>query len=95
MNLPKSGFLADAKIEDFNFINEKSHVDKIYSFEFFVDFSADLKSPAIQFLKTGFKYPYLLVSKFQNPIFVWKKIIFVGKKGATLQAKWGHFKDIF
>ena len=30
----KSGFLADAKIEDFNFRNKKSHVDKIFSFNF-------------------------------------------------------------
>ena len=61
MNLPKSGFLADAKIEDFNFINEKSHVDKIYSFQFFVDFSIDLKSHTIIYFKTGFKYPYLFI----------------------------------
>ena len=89
MNLPKSGFLVDAKIEDFNLINEKSHVDKIYSFQFFVDFSADLKSPAIQFLKTGFEYPYLFISKFQNPIFVWKKNHFCRKKGCHLTSEMG------
>ena len=67
MNLPvqdlirQKWILADAKIEDFNFINGKSHVDKIYSFQFFVDFTTDLKSPAIKFFKTGYKYPYLFI----------------------------------
>ena len=57
----KRGFLADAKIEDFSFINKKSHVDKIYNFQLFVDFSTDLKSPAIKFLKTGFKSVYIFL----------------------------------
>ena len=65
MNLPVQdligGFLADAKMEDFNFTNEKSHVDKIYSFQFFVDFSTDLKSLAIKFFKTGFKHPFIFI----------------------------------
>ena len=60
----KSGFLADANIEDFNFKNEKSHVDKIYSF---VNFSTDSQSTAMIFFltKMGFwnfyrnKYGYL------------------------------------
>ena len=45
INLPfktlsgQSRFLADATIEDFNFENEKSRVDRIYSFQLFVDFS--------------------------------------------------------
>ena len=51
----KVGFCANAKIEDFNFKNEKSHVDKIYSFQLFVNFLIDSESPAIKFFKTGFR----------------------------------------
>jgi hypothetical protein len=42
--------LADAKIEDFNFKNKKSHVDKIYSFQLLAHFLTDLESPEIKFL---------------------------------------------
>ena len=54
-------FLADAKIEDFNFKNKMSHVDKIYSFKFFEHFSTDSESPNIKFFKSGFKYSYMVV----------------------------------
>ena len=37
----KVGFWLDANIEDFNFKNEKSHVDEVYSFQIFVDSSTD------------------------------------------------------
>ena len=56
MNLPvqdmirQKWFLADAKIEDFNFKNKKSHVNKIYSFQFLAHFLTDLESPEIKFL---------------------------------------------
>ena len=59
MNLPdqvKVVFWADAKIEDFNFKNKKSHVDKSYSCQFFVRFSTDSKSLEIKFFESGFKY---------------------------------------
>jgi hypothetical protein len=46
--------LADAEIEDFNFKNKKSHDEKIYSFQLFVDFSTDPESPAIKFFKNWF-----------------------------------------
>jgi hypothetical protein len=55
----KVAFWADAKIEDFNFKRNKSHVDKIYSFQLFVHFSTDSKSPEFEFLKSGFKYLYM------------------------------------
>ena len=45
---PKVGFVANAKIEDFK--NKKS-CQKIYSFQFFVDFSTDSDTPAIIFLE--------------------------------------------
>ena len=65
MNLPvqdlirQKCFLADAKIETFNFKNKKSHFIKIYSFQLFVHFSIDSESPDIKFLKSGFKYSKL------------------------------------
>ena len=36
--------MANAKIEVFNFRNKKSHVEKFFSFQYFVDFSTDLLS---------------------------------------------------
>ena len=57
----KSGFLADAKIEAFNFKNKKLHVEKIYSFQLFVHFSTDSESPDIKFFKSGFKYSYMFI----------------------------------
>ena len=54
-------FWADAKIEDFNFKNKKSHVDKIYSFQLFVNFSTDSDSPLVKFYKTGSKYANIFV----------------------------------
>ena len=68
----KSGFwadLVDAKIKYFNFKNEKSHVDKIYSFQLFVDFSTDSKSPAIKFLNLVLNIHICLYKDF---VFVWK-----------------------
>ena len=68
MNLPgqdmirqKCFFLADAKIEDFNFKNKKSHVNKIYSFQFLAHFLTDSESPEIKFFKSGSKYSYMFV----------------------------------
>ena len=63
-NLPvqdqaKVVFWADAKIEDFNFKNKKSHVDKSYSFQLFVHFSTDSESPEFKFFESGFKYSYM------------------------------------
>ena len=52
-------FWADAKIEDFNFKNKKSHVDKSYSFQLFVHFSTDSESPEFKFFESGFKYSYM------------------------------------
>ena len=49
-------FLANAKNEDFNFKNKKSQSKKLYSFQFFVDFSTDLESPPIKFLSIGFRF---------------------------------------
>ena len=65
MNLPvqdmirQKCFLADAKIEDFNFKNKKSHVDKIYSFQFLAHFLTDSESPEIKFFKSGSKYMFV------------------------------------
>ena len=62
MNLPvqdMSVFLSDTKIEYFNFKNKKSHVDKSYSFQLFVHFSTDSKSPEFKFFESGFKYSYM------------------------------------
>ena len=62
--------MADAKIEDFNFINEKSHVYKIYSFQFFVDFSTDLDRPANKHFRTDFTHTYLYIDmKILKPSF--------------------------
>ena len=55
----KVAFWADAKIEDFNFKNKKSHVDKSYSFQLFVHFSTDSESPEFKFFESGFKYSYM------------------------------------
>ena len=57
----KNWSFVKCNIEDFNFKNKMSHVKKFYNFQLFVDFSTDLKSPAIKFFKTGFKYPYLFI----------------------------------
>ena len=57
----KSGFLADAKIEDFNFKNKKSHVDKIYSFQLSAHFLTDSESPEIKFFESGSKYSSMFV----------------------------------
>jgi hypothetical protein len=48
--------LADAKIEDFNFKNKKSLVDKIYSFQLFVHFLTDLEKDVFKTFKSGFEY---------------------------------------
>ena len=53
------GFLANAKIEVFNFRNEKSHVKKFYSFQNFVDFSTDSDSPALKFFRTGLRFAHI------------------------------------
>ena len=51
---PHQEKVADAKVEDFNLKNKKSHVEKMYNFQLFVDFSTDSISPAIKFIKTVF-----------------------------------------
>jgi len=50
-----------AKNEDFNFENKKSHVEKFYNFQLFVDFSTDSECLAVKFFKSGFKYAYIFV----------------------------------
>ena len=55
------GFLPNAKIEVFNFRNEKSHVKKLYSFQYFVNFSTDSGSAALKFFRTGFRYAHIFV----------------------------------
>ena len=42
-------FWVNAKIEDFNFKNKKSPVDKSYSFQLFVHFSTDSESPEFKY----------------------------------------------
>ena len=49
----KSSFLANARIEDFNFKNEKSQVKNFYNFQLFVTFSPDSDSSAIKFFRIG------------------------------------------
>ena len=55
LNLPiqnmnsKSEFFGKYKNEDIDFKNEMSCIKKFYSFQLFVDFSTDLKSPDIKF----------------------------------------------
>lgn len=53
-------FWANAKIEGSNVKNQKSHVKKIFSFHFFVNFSTDSKSSVIKFFRTGSKCAYIL-----------------------------------
>ena len=55
----KVGFLANAKIEVFNFRNKKSHVKKFYSFQYFVDFSTDSDSPALKIFRTGLRFAHI------------------------------------
>ena len=50
------GVLTNAKIEVFNFRNKKSHVEKFYSFQYFVDFSTDLDSPVLNFFRAGLRF---------------------------------------
>ena len=57
----KDRVLTNAKYEDFNFKNKKSHVKKFYNFQLFVDFSTDSDCLAIKFSKSGFKYAYIFV----------------------------------
>ena len=60
------GVLTNAKIEVFNFRNKKSHVEKFYSFQYFVDFSTDLDSPDLKFFRTGLKLAHIFEQHFQN-----------------------------
>jgi hypothetical protein len=53
------GVLTNAKIEVFNFRNKKSHVEKFYSFQYFVDFSTDLDSPDLKFFRIGPKFAHI------------------------------------
>ena len=62
----KTGGLANAKIEVFNFRNKKSHVGKFYSFQYFVDFSTDFDSPDLKFFRTGPKFAHIFEQYFQN-----------------------------
>ena len=57
----KNRFLANAKNEDINFENKKSHVEKINNFQLFLDFSTDLECLAIKFFKTGFNHAYIFI----------------------------------
>ena len=52
----KSEFFGKYKNEDIDFKNEMSCIKKFYSFQLFVDFSTDLKSPDIRFFKNGFRF---------------------------------------
>ena len=52
------GVLANAKIEFFDFRNKKSHFEKFYSFQYFVDFSTDLDSPVLKFFRTGLRFAH-------------------------------------
>jgi hypothetical protein len=53
------GVLTNAKIEVFNFRNKKSHVEKFYSFQYFVDFLTDLDSPDLKFFRIGPKFAHI------------------------------------
>ena len=55
--------MANARIEDFNFKNEKSQVKNFYNFQLFVTFSPDSDSSAIKFFRTGSKYAYIFIKK--------------------------------
>ena len=82
LNLPvqglgsKSGFLENAKIEGSNVKNEMSHVKKFFILQLFVNFSTDSDSSEIKFFRTGSKYTYIFIQKFQNHIFDEKKLFF-------------------
>ena len=64
------GVLGNAKIEVFNFRNEKSHVEKFYSFQYFVDFLTDLDSLDLKFFRTGPKFAYRKVASTKASRFV-------------------------
>ena len=53
------GVLANAKIEVFNFRNKKSHFEKFYSFQYFVDFSTDLDSPVLKVFRTDLRFAFI------------------------------------
>ena len=60
----KSEFFGKYKNEDIDFKNEMSCIKKFYSFQLFVDFLTDLKSPDIKFFKNGFRFLDLLTENF-------------------------------
>ena len=35
---------------------KKSHFEKFYSFQYFIDFSTDLDSPVLNFFRTGLRF---------------------------------------
>ena len=70
------GVLTNAKIEVFNFRNKKSHVEKFYSFQYFVDFSTDLDSPDLKFFRTGPNFAHTFQQHFQNLLSARKKKVF-------------------
>ena len=73
------GVWANANIEVFNFRNKKSHVEKFYSFQYFVDFSTDLDSPDLKFFRTGPKFAHIFEQHFQNLVSARKKKFFKKK----------------
>ena len=72
----KVGVLTNAKIEVFNFRNKKSHVEKFYSFQYFVDFSTALDSPDLKFFRTGPRFAHIFEQHFQNLLSARKKKVF-------------------
>ena len=76
------GVLRNAKIEVFNFRNKKSHVEKFYSFQYFVDFSTDLDSLDLKFFRAGPKFAHIFEQYFQNRVSARKKK-FLKKKSQT------------
>ena len=51
----KNCFFGKCIIQDSNFKNKMSYVKKFCSFQLFVDFLTDSDSPAIKFVRTGFR----------------------------------------
>ena len=54
----------------------KSHVEKFYSFQYFVDFSTDLDSPDLKFFRTGPKFAHIFEQHFQKSAFCKEKKVF-------------------
>ena len=89
------GVLTNAKIEVFNFRNKKSHVEKFYSFQYFVDFSTDLDSPDLKFFRTGPKFAHIFEQHFQNLLSARKKKSFLRKNVKLKNSQTPKSKAIF